>query len=128
MSSLTKNLGLFMYNAADAADAERPFNMDEALNDNWKKIDEAFGAGGSKYVLIFAAANWSGAAAPFTMSIPAATHGAGKDPSADIYRLSGSIYRKTWNYPGSGLACEVDANGNITLKSDEKFGGKLIVL
>lgn len=40
MSSSTEKLGLFMYDPSDAEDANQAFNIQKALNENWKKIDD----------------------------------------------------------------------------------------
>lgn len=72
----------------------------------------------SKYV---AELSWSGSG-PYTMSIPASTHGMGSDPIISIKELLGGVWVDC-------VTVEVSTNnaGDITISSAEVFDGKVVV-
>lgn len=43
MSKTTDNLGLFKYDTSNTTDMNTKFNLDTGLNNNWDKLDSAFG-------------------------------------------------------------------------------------
>lgn len=71
-----------------------------------------------KYV---AALSWSGAG-PYTMSIPAATHGKGSDPCIVVREQDGSDLVDMVT-----MEVRINASGDITLNSAEMISGKVIV-
>lgn len=82
---------------------------------------------GIDYTLIFnATTDWTGSG-PYSISLPATTHGCGSDPNVDVLTASGTSYIKFYGYPSEGWKISIDSNGNITLTTGVKFAGKIKV-
>ena len=75
--------------------------------------------GGAKYVKTFSAVT--------SLSIPAAEHGCGETPWADIYFLSGSDYIKTYSYPSEGYKVTISATGDITINFSASSTGRVVI-
>jgi hypothetical protein len=78
-----------------------------------------------QYTETFTASDWTASGGGFAITVSVSTHGCGTDPAADVWRLSGTSYKKQYGYPSAGWEITVDALGNITLYSGETFAGKL---
>lgn len=61
----------------------------------------------------------------YTLTIDAATHGKGTEPTATLYEVNGGIFEEVEAYVA------IDATGNITIKvpvsPDSRFTGKIVV-
>lgn len=65
--------------------------------------------------------SWSGSG-PYTMSIPASTHGQGTDPSIDIRELDGSDWVDCVT-----VEVRINASGDITISNAENISGKVVI-
>lgn len=84
-----------------------------------------------KKVYLFTTESWSGPSDGFySYDVAAATHGLGIDVITDVYTLDGTLYYKIVAGQWSPYDCTVvvDATGNISLKTEVAFNGKLIVV
>lgn len=79
---------------------------------------------GRKYVLHFSASDMSQVSSGYSISVPAATHGAGEAPLTDLYTLNGSNYSKP---VGANWRLDVAQNGDVTLFAESAFAGRLII-
>jgi len=65
---------------------------------------------------------WSGSG-PYTMTIPASTHGRGLNPIVVVRVTDTGVSSDcTWD------VSVVDFNGSITITSQENFAGKIVIL
>lgn len=68
--------------------------------------------------------NWSGASAPYTLTIPASQHGLGETPNLVVITLPGSRtdgYEETYDSPS------VSADGTVTIQSNVKWTGNVLI-
>ena len=81
-----------------------------------------------KYTYVFTTSSaWITFSGESYLSLSAATHGCGTNPSVDVYVLSGSIYKKSNGYPSDGWRIQVNSSGNIDIIANAPFDGKLVI-
>lgn len=86
---------------------------------------------GRKYSLYFSAEDdfWTtDDDGNYIFTISAQTHKCKADVAVEVYYLYNGKYRKTWGYfTDVSWFVDVDTDGNVTLGTDEKFSGKIII-
>lgn len=93
-------------------------------------IDEIVAGGGggtaSRYTLDFLSADWVLAVDDYILSISAATHGKGLNPTITTYFDNGSLLEEV------EVSVSIDGSGNVVLyvtsSPDNRFDGKLIII
>ena len=91
------------------------------------------GSGGSsrKYSFAFSSTDsvWTtDSDGNYVIKIPATTHECTENVEVEVYYLNNGLYRKTWGYfTDVSWFVDVDAQGNVTLGSDQKFSGKIVI-
>ncbi len=83
-------------------------------------------AAAKRFSFAFAVSDWAGSG-PYSLSLPAASHGCGTDPDVSVYVKNGAVYETFYGYPSAGWKLQIAANGDLALTAAAAFDGKLKV-
>ena len=89
-------------------------------------VNAAVAAETKRYSYAFTTSDWTGSG-PYTLTLTAATHGCGTDPTVDVLIKNGTAYEKYYSYPTTGWKLSIASTGNLTLTAPTAFDGKLKV-
>lgn len=89
------------------------------------------GGGSRKYSFDFSASDpiWqTDSDGNYIIGIGAEQHQCSENVEVEVYYLNNGKYRKTWGYfTEVSWFVDVDVQGNVTLGSDQKFSGKIVI-
>lgn len=119
MSNNTENLDLFKYDPV--ADKKLPFNITNALNNNFDKIDARFTATD----IVISPLNWQGNAAPYTQTINVSGMTANINPHAALIYSSDYETAQNERIEMSKIYNGISGAGTITFYATSPTGIEL---
>lgn len=82
---------------------------------------------GRQYTFTFESSDWTSFGTAYTLTLSAATHQCGLNPSAEVFTLNGTTYERFHSYPSLGWKMSIDSAGDITITTETAFSGKIVV-